>query len=283
MDDSKILIVGANGQLGLALQAKYPNAQAVDSKVLDITDQNAVASFDWTNVKTIINASGYTNVDGAETHEGRIAAWNVNSTGVRNLAATAILNDLTLIHISSDYVFDGAQQNHSESEPFSPLGVYGQSKAAGDLVTSLVPKHYLLRTTWVIGDGNNFVRTMLSLGERGIAPSVVHDQIGRLTFASELVKTIDHLLATNAEFGTYNTTNSGDPASWADITREIFALAGYKLEVTNTTTADYFASKANASPRPLNSVMNLDKLAATGFVFTDWRDDLSNYIKQETN
>jgi dTDP-4-dehydrorhamnose 3,5-epimerase len=281
MNESEILIIGSNGQLGLALQAQYPNARAVDSADLDITDAEAVRGYRWTGISTILNAAAYTNVDGAETPEGRIAAWKVNAVGVRNLAEAALTHDLTLLHISSDYVFDGTSEEHHGEEPFSPLGVYGQAKAAGDIAASLVSKHYVLRATWIIGEGKNFVRTMLSLGERGIAPTVVADQIGRLTFTSELVRIIDHLLHKKAEYGTYNATNSGAPASWADITREIFEDAGYKLSVTNTTTAEYFAGKDGIAPRPLNSIMDLEKLHSTGFESHDWHDDLKDYIKKE--
>ncbi len=281
MDDSKFLIVGANGQLGQALQAQYPNARAVDSSELDITNTSAVDNFDWTGITTILNAAAYTNVDGAETTDGRAAAWKVNATGVRNLAAVATKYDLTLLHISSDYVFDGSHNNHSEEESFSPLNVYGQSKAAGDLVASLVPKHYVLRTTWVIGEGKNFVRVMLGLGAKAISPTVVADQIGRLTFTSELVRIIDHLLTTNAPAGTYNATNSGEPASWADITREIFTDANYDLAVTDTSTADYYAGKEGTAPRPLNSIMDLNKLQQTEFSSRDWHEDLKDYIAKE--
>lgn len=282
MEDSKLVIIGARGQLGTALKEKYPNANAVDSDQLDITDSSAVAAFDWSQVTTIINAAAYTNVDGAETPEGRSAAWKVNATGVRNLAQVALDHDLTLVHLSSDYVFDGTHQNHSEEEVFTPLGVYGQSKAAGDIAASLVPKHYVIRTTWVIGEGKNFVRTMIGLGEKGISPTVVADQIGRLTFTSELVRVIDHLLSTSAPHGTYNATNDGTPASWAEITRLIFNEGNFNnLHVTDTTTAEYFASKPNIAPRPLNSIMDLTKLHQTGFASIDWHDALKDYISKE--
>jgi dTDP-4-dehydrorhamnose reductase len=189
---------------------------------------------------------------------------------------------MTLVHISSDYVFDGTKKPHTEEESFSPLGVYGQSKAAGDLVAATLEKHYILRATWVIGEGKNFVRTMLGLAEKGISPSVVADQVGRLTFTSELVRIIDHLLTTGAPYGTYNATNDGTPASWAEMTREIFADAGYNsLAVTDTTTAAYFAGKEGVAPRPLESEMDLQKLHATGFESRDWHDELRAYIAKE--
>ncbi len=281
MNDSEIFIVGANGQLGTALKAKYPGAQSADIDEMDITKAESVTNFDWSGIKYILNAAAFTNVDGAETAEGRVAAWNVNSAAVANLVRAATAHDITMVHISTDYVFDGTKAPHSEDELFSPLSVYGQSKAAGDLVISLLPKHYVLRTSWVIGEGPNFVRTMLGLGQKGVAPTVVADQVGRLTFTDELVKAIDHLLAKQAPYGTYNVSNGGEPASWADITRQIFKDAGFDLTVTDTTTAEYYAGKDGIAPRPLQSSFDLSKIQATGFTPTDWQENLASYVKKE--
>lgn len=282
MDDNKFVIIGANGQLGRALQEKYANAQAVDREELDITDYEAVMAFDWSGLTHILNAAAYTNVDGAETLEGRKASWLINATGAANLAQAANKFNLTLVHISTDYVFDGSEDSYPEDAPFSPLSVYGASKAAGDTVASLVPSHYILRTSWVVGDGKNFVRTMMSLAEKNISPTVVNDQVGRLTFTDELVRAIDHLLATNVPYGVYNLTNEGRPASWADITRVIFAeLDRDDLTVTDTTTADYYAGKKNVAPRPLRSTLDLSKIRGCGFTPNDWRDDLKKYIQEQ--
>ena len=282
MRTNSIFIVGANGQLGTALRAQYPESQFADIQELDITDSASVDVFDWSGIDTVLNAAAFTNVDAAETAEGRTIAWKVNASAVANLARAARTHNLTLLHVSSDYVFDGTTEPHMEDEPFSPLSVYGASKAAGDLIVSQLDKHYILRTTWVIGEGKNFVRTMLGLAEKGISPTVVADQIGRLTFTSELVRAIDHLLTTNAPYGTYNATNDGPLASWAEITRKIFSLAEYnELQVTDTTTTEYFVGKEGIAPRPLGSDMSLDKLHATGFVSHDWQDDLLLYIEKE--
>lgn len=281
MDDATFFIVGANGQLGRALHAKYPQARSADIGELDITDVESVKNFDWSGIKVILNAAAYTNVDGAETPDGKKAAWAVNADGVKNLAQVATDRDMVLVHISTEYVFDGTKSPHTEDEPPTPLSEYGKSKATGDEQAQKVPKHYLLRTSWVIGEGKNFVRTMLGVGQKGVAPKVVSDQIGRLTFTSELVRAIDHLLSNKAPYGTYNITNGGEPASWAEVTREIFKDAGFDLVVTDITTEEYFADKPDAAKRPLQSTLALDKIEATGFKPTDWRDDLKQYVKKE--
>jgi dTDP-4-dehydrorhamnose 3,5-epimerase len=282
VDDATFLIIGAGGQLGVALQAQYPQARTADIDELDIADAASVENFDWRGVKVVLNAAAYTNVDGAETPKGRVAAWGVNAAAVGNLVHVALKHGLVLVHISTDYVFDGSNEPHTENEPLSPLSVYGQSKAAGDIAVSLLPKHYLLRTSWVIGEGKNFVRTMLELGKKGISPTVVADQVGRLTFTSQLVAGIDHLLTHQAAFGTYNLSNSGEPASWADITRAIFQAAGYgQLTVTDTTTAAYYKGKDSIAPRPLKSTLDLAKIEATGFTPVDWREDLNTYVHKE--
>jgi dTDP-4-dehydrorhamnose reductase len=281
MDTTKIIILGANGQLGKALQSKYPQARAADSKELDVTNIKALEAYDWSGIDTIINAAAYTNVDGAETAEGRKAAWQVNAQAVGLLTEIARKYDMTLVHISTDYVFDGSQDPHTETEAFAPLSVYGASKAAGDLLVGQLPKHYILRVSWVIGDGNNFVRTMLGLGQKGVSPTVVADQFGRLTFTDEIVRAIDHLLIKHAPAGTYNASNDGEVVSWADITRAIFKEAGFDLNVTDTTTAEYYAGKTRIAPRPLHSALDLSKLQATGFTPADWQDSLHKYLAKE--
>lgn len=281
MDQSSLLIIGANGQLGTALKAQYPEARAVDSNALDITSHQAVEAFDWSGVKVIINAAAYTNVDGAETPEGRLAAWQANAGGVAHLIYPAWRNEITLVHISTDYVFDGSRSPHTEDESLSPLSVYGASKAAGDLLASSVDSHYIMRTSWVIGEGKNFVRTMLELGQKGVNPSVVSDQIGRLTFTSTLAQAIDHLLTTNAPFGTYNVSNDGDTVSWADVARTVFHEAALPSAVIDTTTAEYYAGKEGIAARPLQSALDLGKIKASGFTPRDWHDDLHDYVQKE--
>ncbi|GAA4178283.1 bifunctional dTDP-4-dehydrorhamnose 3,5-epimerase family protein/NAD(P)-dependent oxidoreductase [Gryllotalpicola koreensis] len=275
------LVLGANGQLGRALRAVFPDAEFADRATLDIADPAFETARAWRDYGVIINAAAYTKVDEAETDAGRRAAWSANVAGVGALARVAAANGITLVHVSSDYVFDGAASAHPEDEPFSPLGVYGQTKAAGDAIVATVPRHYIVRTSWVIGDGGNFVRTMASLAERGIAPSVVDDQIGRLSFTSDIAAGIRHLIASDAPFGTYNLTGAGTPVSWAEIARRVFAATGHDpAAVTGVSTADYFAGK-QVSPRPLNSVLPLDKIEATGFTTRDHLAALDEYLANE--
>jgi dTDP-4-dehydrorhamnose 3,5-epimerase len=280
MNNQQILITGGSGQLGLALQKQFPGAIPTDSAELDITDRAAVENFDWDNIRIIINAAAYTNVDGAETPEGKALAEKINVEGVKNLADMATQHDLTLIHLSSDYVFDGTKENHLETEGFHPLSVYGQTKADADTyIMANTPKYYILRTSWLIGEGKNFVRTMLELGAKGISPKVVNDQSGRLTFTSELVRIIAYLLEKQAPYGVYNASNDGPVKSWYEITRDIFQIAGYTQAVTGITTAEYFIGKENIAHRPTHSDFDLDKLHAIGLQSTDWETELADYIQ----
>jgi dTDP-4-dehydrorhamnose reductase len=281
LDGSNILITGAGGQLGLALQAVYPEAKALDSNEFDITDREALEKFDWDGIEIIVNAAGYTNVDGAETPEGKNQAWKVNDEAVGYLADIAKRNSILLVHISTAYVFDGREKIYKEDNQPSPLGEYAKSKAAGDERAIKIPKHYIVRTDSVIGDGKNFVRTMLGLADRGIAPTVVADQIIKPTFTNLLGEAIKFLVDKPAEYGIYNVTNGGDPISWADFARAIFKEAGLNVEVIDTTYAKYSANKPGIAPRPLNSVLDLSKIESIGFKPRDWREDLREYIKKE--
>ncbi|MFB8368615.1 sugar nucleotide-binding protein [Pseudarthrobacter sp. NPDC055928] len=282
MPPKKILILGADGQLGKALRELYDGDTSVEfagRADFDITSADAYARKNWKNYSAVINAAAYTAVDQAETPEGRAAAWKINVAAVAHLARTAVEHDLTLVQVSSDYVFDGSEADHHEGEAFSPLGVYGQSKAAGDAVVSVVPRHYIVRTSWVIGEGNNFVRTMSSLAGRGIAPSVVNDQIGRLSFTQDIAAGIRHLLESGAAYGVYNLSNDGEPQSWADIAADVYELSGASRDdVAGVSTEEYFKGKS-VSARPLNSVLDLSKIKAAGFFPAKAGDRLQEYLR----
>jgi len=277
--EKNIFITGADGQLGKALAEKYPNATAANKSALDISDAAQVENIDWEKYDVIINAAAYVNADQSETSEGRQLSWKVNAEGPRNLASAAIKYGLSLIHVSSEYVFDGTQSNHSEDEAFSPLSVYGQTKAAADIAVNLVPDHHTLRTSWVVGDGHNFVKTMKKLADIRFDPKVVDDQFGRLTFTSELVRVIDHILENDVPSGTYNVSNSGKIMSWAEIAARVFELAGHdKNRVSFITTDEYKEGKEPFAPRPQHSDMDLTKLKQIGFESHDYEPLLEQYV-----
>ena len=284
----RTLVLGASGQLGLALRAALGDAPHIEYATrsdLDLERPDLATARRWRDYGTIINAAAYTAVDLAETSDGREAAWRANASGVAALARIATENGLTLVHVSSDYVFDGTKAGaYDEDDALRPLGVYGQTKAAGDVVAMTVPRHYVVRTSWVIGDGRNFVRTMASLAKRGIAPRVVGDQIGRLTFTDDLAAAIVHLLDVDAPPGVYNVTNSGAPRSWADIARAVYRLTGHEPDaVTDATTEEYFAGQDGpVAPRPRNSVLSLDRIVASGWTPRDADAALEAYLAGKT-
>ena len=282
----KILVIGSNGQLGKALRAQYGDAAQVeytDRTTLDITAPGLEDARRWRDYDTIINAAAHTKVDLAETSDGRRDAWAANVTAVTALARIATANNITLVHVSSDYVFDGTKNTpYTEDDPLCPLGVYGQTKAAGDQIVATVPRHYIIRTSWVIGDGNNFVRTMASLAERGINPKVVGDQTGRLTFTTDIAAGIHHLLDAAADYGTYNLTGAGEPQTWANIARTVFELTGHDPNrVSAVSTREYFATATGPiAPRPRNSVLDLTRIERTGFAAME---SLPTYLASPTS
>jgi dTDP-4-dehydrorhamnose 3,5-epimerase len=292
MAPKRTLVTGAHGQLGRAIQdlvreRGLEGFEFTDREDFDIADPAAYGSYDWDLYGAIINAGAYTAVDAAETPEGRVAAWRANAQGPALLARVAAEHGLALVHVSSDYVFDGSRPTHDETEPFSPLGVYGQSKAAGDLAVAGAPRHYIVRSSWVIGEGKNFVRTMAGLSDRVADPAdkleqvtVVDDQVGRLTFTRDMAQAILHLLDSGAAYGTYDLTGSGEPASWQQIARMVFDLRhGNGAKVLPVSTRDYYAgAKGPVAPRPAHSTLALDKIEATGYTPADWRDSLTTYM-----
>ena len=293
MAPRRTLVTGCNGQLGRAVRALAEERGLSSSfdfndiDTFDFSDSSAYESIDWDLYGTVINCGAYTTVDKAETPEGRTNAWKANATGPALLARTCAKHDITLVHISSDYVFDGTRELHDEQEPYSPINVYGQSKAAGDIAVAGCPRHYILRSSWVIGDGHNFVKTMVSLSNRVVDPeddldkvTVVDDQLGRLTFTKDMAEAIFHLLGTDAPYGTYNCTGSGRVKSWADIARMCFDAAnGNGDRIVPVPASEYYKSVHEPfALRPEHSALDLRKLEAVSSQMPDWEIRLHEYL-----
>lgn len=291
MAPRRTLVTGCNGQLGHAVRALAEERGVAkgfdfcDIDTFDMSDPAAYGKLDWSLYGTVINCGAYTAVDRAETPEGRRIAWAANANGPALLARTCAEHGVTLVHISSDYVFDGTREFHDEGEAMSPLSVYGQSKAAGDIAVAGCPRHYIMRSSWVIGDGKNFVKTMCALSDKVAAGdlkrvTVVDDQLGRLTFTRDMAAAIFHVLDARAPYGTYDCTGSGAVRSWADIARACFeAKNGNGDKVVPVSTADYYASaEGPVAPRPHFSALDLSKLEGVGFHMPDWEQELKEYI-----
>jgi dTDP-4-dehydrorhamnose reductase/dTDP-4-dehydrorhamnose 3,5-epimerase len=277
MPRRRTLITGANGQLGKALAEVFPDADRTGRAELDLGNPDSIAAWPWSDYGLVLNAAAFTAADRSETPEGRPEVWRVNAHAPALLAQLSDTHHFTLVHYSSDYVFDGAHAPYREHQPLCPLGVYGQAKAAGDIAMSNCRRHYLLRPSWVIGQGHNFVRTMQRLAREGVKPEVVIDQVGRLTFADEIARATKHLLDMAAPYGTYHVSNGGEPTSWAQIAREVFRLSGRDPDDVREVTTDTYALGRNMAPRPLVSTFDLEKIEATGFKPRDAFDQLADY------
>ncbi len=281
----KILILGADGQLGRALRRKYardPRAEFAGRQDLALIADRLESARAWDEYGTIINAAAFTSVDRAETPRGRAECWATNVAATASLARIAATNSITLVQISSDYVFDGiSERPYREDDAVCPLGVYGQTKAAADMIVATVRRHYVVRTSWVIGDGNNFIRTMLSLAERGVDPNVVNDQWGRLTFTSQLAEAIHHLLEKQCAFGTYNVSSSGPVITWADVAQHVFSIAGHCVSrISPVETRQYLKTVSGPfAPRPRNGALDLDKIIGSGYEPAPAHELIADYVR----
>ncbi|WP_115726959.1 sugar nucleotide-binding protein [Actinomyces culturomici] len=279
----RVLVTGANGQLGRELMKQLPEAgyaaTGVDLPDVDISDATSVEALGISSYDVVINAAGWTDVDGAETDEGRLLAWRANAVGPALLANSAARAQTKMVHVSSEYVFDGKRaEGYDENATPSPLGVYGQSKAGGDAAVTAYPYHYLIRTSWVVGSGRNFLRTMAGLAHSGATPKVVSDQVGRLTFADDLARGIIHLLSTDQKFGTYNITGSGAAMSWAEIARVVFESLGRNPNDIAESSSEEYTSSGEHARRPLCSLLHLQKIESTGFIPPDSRSRIAEYL-----
>lgn len=275
----RVLVIGHQGQLGSALMPVLERNRSlailgIDYPDIDIADPTSVdLVFGGFDPDFVVNCAAYTAVDDAETDEER--ALVINGVGPRTIAEQCRMAGAWLVHVSTDYVFDGtATQPYAEDAAPSPASAYGRSKLAGDLaVAEILPtSHYLIRTAWLYGlQGRNFVRTMLRLERERDTVSVVTDQVGQPTYATDLANQIGLLMDRHPQPGTYHGTNSGE-VSWFGLTREIFRLAGADPERVLPTTSAEFVRPA---PRPAYSVLGHERWSEQGLpAMRPWLDAL---------
>ena len=290
----KVMLTGAAGPLGRALQktlspdeyelvltdtAAAVGALDAPATALDITDADAVMKFVAdTAPYAVINCAAYTAVDAQEKDVD--LSYRINALGPRNLSIAARAAGAKLVHISTDYVFSGdASKPYTEFDATGPKSVYGKTKLAGEeFVRQFAERFFIIRTAWLYGEGKNFVKTMLALSETKETVSVVNDQTGNPTSATELARMIAYLLPTD-NYGIFHGTCEGS-CSWAEFAREIFRLAGKTTRVNGVTSAEYASMNPAAAPRP--SFSQLDKYMlrlTTDFKMADWHDALEEYLK----
>ena len=280
----KVLVTGAKGQLGhdvaIELEKRGHIAVGVDVADMDITDAAACQRVITACAPdAVIHCAAWTAVDAAEDNED--ACRRVNALGTRNIAQVCKALDVKMMYISTDYVFDGQGDTpwQPDCREYAPISVYGKTKLEGEqAVSELLEKFFIVRIAWVFGvNGKNFIRTMLSLGQKYDAIRVVCDQIGTPTYTLDLARLLVDMIETE-KYGYYHATNEGGYISWADFAAEIFRQAGMKTVVTPVTTEEYGLSKA---ARPKNSRLDKSKLAENGFEpLPAWQDALARYLKE---
>lgn len=281
----KILLTGANGQLGRCFQDRLPTGWqvwATDAAELDITDRQAVLdAVKAYQPDAIVNAAAYTAVDKAE-NEPELAAL-INKTGPENLAVAGKQYGARLVHVSTDYVFDGsATQPYVETDKTNPLGVYGKTKLDGEIaVADVLPQAIIVRTAWVFSEyGNNFVKTMLRLGKERETLNVVADQRGCPTYAGDIAQAIIDLLTKGVAGGVYHFCGD-EEVSWYEFTKEIFSEAIKQGIITKGPRVEAITTAQYPTParRPAYSTLNCQKLIKQGVVKSDWKTALKDILK----
>jgi len=283
----KILVTGSNGQLGneiRVLAADYPDYEFIYTDIgeLDITDPNKVELYCVTNKpNAIINCAAYTAVDKAETDES--TAFLINAIAVENLSRSAAAVNALMVHVSTDYVFDGNTWiPYNETDKTNPQSVYGNSKLAGEeAVLKYAGKGIILRTSWLYSAfGNNFVKTMIKYGTERDELKVVFDQVGTPTYARDLAKAILDIIPARidqAGVDLFHYSNEG-VASWFDFAQIVITLSGITCQVTPILTKDYPAS---AAVRPFFSVLNKSKIKETfSITIPYWSDSVKDCLRR---
>ncbi len=300
----KIFVTGVGGQLGhdvmnelhgrgyqgvgSDIAPEYSGVQdgspvcALPYVSMDITDSEQVTkTIAEAKPDVVIHCAAWTAVDLAENEDKIEKVRAINAQGTQNIANVCKQLGCKMVYISTDYVFDGQGETpwQPDCTDYNPLNVYGQTKLEGELaVANTLDKYFIVRIAWVFGkNGNNFIKTMLSIGKKYDTLRVVCDQIGTPTYTLDLSRLLVDMVETD-KYGYYHATNEGGYISWYDFACEIFRQAGYDTKVTPVTTAEYGLSKAK---RPFNSRLDKRKLTEQGFApLPTWQDALSRYLKE---
>lgn len=278
--DKALLVTGAGGQLGLAFADLVPDAILLDRDALDITSRDAVMDAVRTHrPDVIVNAAAFTKVDQAEAE--RDQALLINAEAVSHLAGAAGEVGAILVQPSTDYVFPGDKDSpYSEDDATGPASVYGASKLNGEQNAARAKRHLVVRTSWVFGEGHNFIRTILKAADDLDELSVVDDQRGLPTYAVDLATGIIGLLDVGAD-GLFHLAGGGEPATWADLAEHAISVSGKTAKVKRITTEEFLSTRASpVAPRPKNSVLDCSKARAVGVSLPDWRDAVSRYLTE---
>lgn len=276
--DQRLLVTGSGGQLGRAFGRLFPDAVLLDRQALDVTDRDAVLkTVSKFRPELIIHTAAFTKVDGAEADPDSAQAVNVR--GTEAIAAAAERTGAFLVYPSTDYVFSGEKHGaYREDDPTGPLSVYGSTKLQGEKVAAGVDRHLIVRTSWLFGEGHNFVRTVTQAARTQRELPIVDDQWGRPTYALDLASGILQLLDKRAK-GLFHLAGAGSAATWADLAEEALRLVGSRVRVIRVATAEYLAQReGKVAPRPANSVLDCSKAAALGVTLRPWQEGLAAYM-----
>ncbi|MDP2749629.1 MAG: dTDP-4-dehydrorhamnose reductase [Nanoarchaeota archaeon] len=276
MKTINVVVLGSKGMLGTdlvnELSMKKYKVFGLDLRDIDITISDDIKKMSSLKPEIIINCAAYTNVDGAENNKALCRKVNVN--GVENLADYCKENDILLIHISTDYVFNGEKQSYTEDDKKDPINYYGLTKSEGeDAITKQLRKYYIIRTSWLFGkNGKNFVKTIIDLCGQKKEINVVDDQIGRPTYTKDFSKSIISLFEEKKPYGTYHITNSGK-CSWFEFANEIKKQKKLKCKIIPCSSDEY---KRDAK-RPRFSVLENNKTDK----LRNWKIALKDYLEAE--
>lgn len=282
----KVLLIGADGMLGGELKERLEKKYELVGttlETLDICNKEAVMNkAKEVNPYFIINCAAYTNVDGCEVNYD--LANRVNGLALENIAEAAKAVDATILHISTDYVFDGTldvEKSYTEDMVPAPVSAYGKTKLVGEKFVEGAEKYYILRTAWLYGiRGKNFVKTMLRLSKEKESISVVCDQHGSPTSTTTLCDIIEQIMEKEPEYGIYHSTCEGF-TTWCEFTKKIFELANVSTKVNAITSQEYKEMYPQSSDRPTNSMLSKEKLHSIGIYPTEYEEALKEYLKEE--